>query len=235
MRDSLAAGLHEEKESIKRTWRMRRRMRRPLAAIALCGAVSLSLQGCAGVMLGGAVVGTLAATDRRTLGAQTEDKAIVLKGESRASAVVGDAGHVNVNSFNRKVLLTGEVRDEAMKAAVERDIATVENVQSVINELAIDIPSSFTSRSNDSLITGKVKASFVDSKELHANSIKVVTERGIVYLMGRVTQREGDLAGEIARNVGGVQKVVKVFDYITEDELRRMSISSDFRGGAQTR
>src|SRR3569832_2330691 len=109
---------------------------------------------------------------------------------------------------------------------VEREIASIENVKSVVNELAVDLPSSFTSRSNDSLITGKVKASFVDSKEMHANAVKVVTERGVVYLMGRVTQREGDLAGEIARNVSGVQKVVKLFDYISEEELRQMSIAS---------
>jgi osmotically-inducible protein OsmY len=204
-----------------------RRMRRPLAAIALCGAAALSLQGCVGMMAGGAVMGTLAATDRRTLGAQAEDKGIVVKGESRASAVVGEAGHVNVNSFNRKVLLTGEVRDEAMKAAVEREIASVENVQSTINDLVVAGLSSITSRSNDSLITGKVKASFVDNKELHANSIKVVTERGVVYLMGRVTQREGNLAAEVARGVGGVQKVVKIFDYLNEDELRQLSTTPD--------
>lgn len=221
MNEGIDAGRAGENKGARHIWRQR-----PLAAAALCGAVLLSLQGCAGIMLGGAVMGTMAATDRRTLGAQTEDKAIVVKGESRASAVVGEDGHVNVNSFNRKVLLTGEVKDAAMKSAVEREIASIENVQSVVNELAIDLPSSFTSRSNDALITGKVKASFVDSKEMHANAVKVVTERGVVYLMGRVTQREGDLAGEIARNVGGVQKVVKVFDYISEDELRRMTIAS---------
>src|SRR3569623_128707 len=228
MSKGIATGGTGENKSVRGAWR---RLQRPLAAVALGGAVLLSLQGCAGIMLGGAMVGTMAATDRRTLGAQTEDKGIVVKGESRASNVVGEDGHVNVNSFNRKVLLTGEVKDEAMKSAVEREIASIENVQSVVNELAIGFPSSFTSRSNDSLITGKVKASFVDSKEMHANAVKVVTERGAVYLMGRVTQREGDLAGEIARNVGGVQKVVKVFDYISEDELRRMSSSSDMQGG----
>ena len=226
MTDGFAAGLSEGKGNMRRVLHHLQRMQRPLAAAVLCGAVMMSLQGCAGVMLGGAVVGTMAATDRRTLGAQTEDKAIVVKGESRASGVVGEDGHVNVNSFIRKVLLTGEVKDAAMKSAVEREIASIENVKSVVNELAVDLPSSFTSRSNDSLITGKVKASFVDSKELHANAVKVVTERGVVYLMGRVKQREGELAGEIARNVSGVQKVVKLFDYISEEELRQMSIAS---------
>jgi osmotically-inducible protein OsmY len=206
-----------------RAWQ---RARRPLAALALCAAVSVSLQGCIEMALAGAAMGTLAASDRRTFGAQTEDKAIVVKGESRAAAVVGEAGHVNVSSFNRKVLLTGEVKDEETKAAVEREVATVENVQSVVNELAIAGPSSFTSRSSDSLITGKIKASFVDNQALHANAIKVVTERGVVYLMGRVTQQEGTLAAEIARNASGVQKVVKVFDYLSEDDLKQMSATS---------
>jgi len=198
-------------------------MRRPLATLVLCGVVATSLQGCIEMAIGGAVMGTLAATDRRTFGAQTEDKSIVLKGETRIPNLVGDAGHVNVTSFNRKVLLTGEVRDDAMKAAVEREVSDIEGVQSIVNELVVAGASSFTSRSNDSLITGKVKASFVDTKDLFANSIKVVTERGVVYLMGRVTQREGQLAGEVARGVGGVQKVVKVFEYISEDDLKQLT------------
>jgi len=203
------------------------RFTRPLATLALCGTVAISLQGCIEMAVGSAVVGTLAATDRRTFGAQTEDKSIVLKGEGRVSSLVGNAGHVNVTSFNRKVLLTGEVRDEAMKAAVEREVAAIEGVQSVVNDLEIAGVSSFTSRSNDSLLTGRVKAAFVDTRDLYANSIKVVTERGIVYLMGRVTQREGQLAAEVASNISGVQKVVKVFEYISEDDYRQLTRSSD--------
>ncbi|HJV87172.1 MAG TPA: BON domain-containing protein [Noviherbaspirillum sp.] len=203
------------------------RVTRPLATALLCGAVVTSLQGCIEMAVGTAVVGTLAATDRRTFGAQTEDKEILVKGEARAHNVVGDAGHVNVTSFNRKVLITGEVRDQAMKAAVEREVGSIEGVQSVVNELEIAGPSSFTSRSNDSLITGKVKASFVDAKDIYANSIKVVTERGVVYLMGRVTPREGRVAADVAAGVSGVYKVVKVFDYITEDDLRQMTQASE--------
>ena len=199
------------------------RLHKPLAAALMCAVLVPSLQGCAGVLLGGAVVGTLAATDRRTLGAQTEDKAIVVKAQTRANRLVGQEGNVNVNSFNRRVLLTGEVKDEATKAAVEQEVGTVENVQSVINELEIAGPSSFTSRSNDALITGKIKAAFVDAKDIFANSVKVVTERGNVYLMGRVTQAEGARAAEIARNVSGVQRIIKVFEYLTEDELRQLS------------
>jgi len=203
------------------------RLKRPVAMAVLCGAAVTALQGCVEMAVGSAVVGTLAATDRRTFGAQTEDKAILFKGETRIPRIVGDAGHVNVTSFNRKVLLTGEVRDEAMKAAVEREVAAIEGVQSIVNDLEVGMISSFSSRSNDSLITGMVKAAFVDAKDLYANSIKVVTERGTVYLMGRVTQREGNLAGDVARGVNGVKKVVKVFEYISEDELRQMTRTSD--------
>lgn len=201
-------------------------MRRPLAAVLLCGMVATGLQGCLALAAGGTVVGTLAATDRRTLGAQTEDRAIMIKGETRIGKLVGDAGHVNVNSFNRKVLLTGEVRDAQMKDSAEREVAAVEGVASVVNELEVAGVSSLTSRSNDALITGKVKASFVDAKDLFANSFKVVTERGTVYLMGRVTEREATRAAQVAAGVAGVRKVIKVFDYISEDELRQMSMST---------
>jgi osmotically-inducible protein OsmY len=203
------------------------RITRPLSTAVLCGALAASLQGCFTMAVGGAVMGTLAATDRRTLGAQTEDKTIIVKAETRIPSLVGDAGHVNVTSFNRKVLITGEVRDDAMKAAVEREVSAIEGVESIVNELAIMGTSSFTSRSNDTLITGKVKASFVDTKDLYANSIKVVTERGIVYLMGRVTPREGDLAASVASSVSGVQKVVKVFEYISDEELRQLTSVPD--------
>lgn len=203
------------------------RLKRPLMIAVLCGTAITSLQGCVEMAVGSAVVGTLAATDRRTFGAQTEDKAILFKGETRVPSVVGNAGHVNVTSFNRKVLLTGEVRDEAMKAAVEREVANIEGVQSIVNDLEIGPVSSFSSRSNDSLITGKVKAAFVDAKDLYANSIKVVTENGSVYLMGRVTQREGQLASDVARGVNGVKRVVKVFEYISEEDLRQLTRTSD--------
>jgi osmotically-inducible protein OsmY len=199
------------------------RFQRAVVNAVLCGAVVLSLQGCIEMAVGSAVMGTLAATDRRTFGAQTEDKTILVKGETRVANLVGGGGHVNVASFNRKVLITGEVRDEAMKAAVEKEVAAIEGVQSIINELEVMGVSSFTSRSNDSLLTGKVKAAFVDAKDLYANAIKVVTERSTVYLMGRVTQREGNLAAEVARNVNGVQKVIKVFEYISEDELKQLT------------
>jgi osmotically-inducible protein OsmY len=199
---------------------------RPLAKAVMCAALLSTLSACAPIMVGGAVMGAVATNDRRTLGAQTEDKAITVKAELRVPKIAGEYGHVNIASFNRQVLLTGEVKDEATKAAVEREVRTIEGVQSVANELEISGPASYTSRSSDALITTKVKASLIDMKTISATSFKVVTERGTVYLMGRVTPREGQLGADVARGVSGVQKVVKILDYITEDELKAMSPQS---------
>lgn len=206
----------------------------PLSRIVLCGALLASLGGCVEMLVGGAVMSTVAASDRRTLGAQTEDKTIAVKGEVRLPAVAGEDSHVNIASFNRKVLLTGEVRDQAVKAAVEREARAIEGVQSVANELVVAGAASYTSRSNDTIITGKVKASLVDMKTISANSFKVVTERGIVYLMGRVTQREGMVATDVARGVSGVQQVVKLFDYITEQELKQLQPEQTQRNAPAT-
>lgn len=196
---------------------------RPLAKALLCAALLTTLSGCVEMMVGSAVAGAVATADRRTFGAQTEDKSIVVKAEIRGQKVAGEFGHVNYNSFNRRVLLTGEVKDEATRAAVERDVRSIEGVQAVDNEIAVSGPSSYTSRSSDALVTAKVKASLVDMKTISANSFKVVTERGTVYLMGRVTQREGQVAADVTRGVSGVQKVVKMFEYMTEDELKALT------------
>lgn len=195
---------------------------RPLSKAVLCVALLSSLQGCIAVVAGAAVGGAMATADRRTLGAQTEDKAIAVKADTRLGSIVGDAGHVNVNSFNRKVLLTGEVRDEAMKRAVENEVRSISNVESVSNELEIAGVSSYTSRSSDALITSKVKISLADKNTIKATSFKVVTERGNVYLMGLVTQREGNIAAQVAQGVSGVMRVVKIFEYISEEDLRSM-------------
>ncbi|MDQ1830988.1 BON domain-containing protein [Massilia scottii] len=199
------------------------RMMRPLATAAVCVALLGSLQGCVGLFVGGAVAGAVATADRRTLGAQADDKAIALKAEMRLPKITGEDVHINVNSFNRKVLLTGEVRDEAMKAAVEREVNNVDGVMMVINELEVGSPATYTSRSSDALITTKVKASLVDMKTISATSFKVITERGTVFLMGRVTQREGQIGADVARGVSGVKKVVKVLEYISEDERNALS------------
>ncbi|MFZ6656256.1 BON domain-containing protein [Undibacterium sp. TJN19] len=198
------------------------KLARPVAVVSLCCAAAVSLQGCVELMVGSAVIGTFAATDRRTLGAQTEDKSIVIKGESRISRLLGKNGHVDVNSFNRRVLLTGEVVDENAKAGAEREMRAVEGVTSVVNEIEITSLSKYTARSNDALITTKVKATFVDTKDLQATAFKVVTEAGVVFLMGRVTQREGNLAADVASSISGVRKVVKVFEYISDAELNEL-------------
>ncbi len=197
-------------------------VKKAVLTAAVLASLMASLQGCVAVVAGGMVTGALATTDRRTLGAQTEDKAIAVKGEVKVAKVVGDAGHVNVTSYNRKVLLTGEVRDEEMKRAVENEVRGITNVDNVINELVVAGPSSYTSRSNDALITSKVKLSLADKKTVSANSFKVVTERGNVYLMGLVTQREGNIAAQVAQGVSGVIRVVKIFEYISEEDLRAM-------------
>ena len=158
-------------------------------------------------------------SDRRTSGTQIEDQAIELKALTRIRETVGDRGHINVTSYNRMVLLTGEVASDTDRTALEQAIARIENVRSIVNELAVMGSSSLTARSNDTILTSKVKATYVDAKDLQANVVKVVTERATVYLMGRVTEREATRAAELARGVSGVQKVVRVFDILTEAEL----------------
>jgi osmotically-inducible protein OsmY len=189
---------------------------------ALLGALAAStvLTACAPLLIGGAIVGSsMVATDRRTSGTQIDDQAIELKGVKRVSEAIGDRGSVSITSYNRIVLITGAVPTEGDKAAVEQSISRIENVRSVVNELGIGIPSSFSGRSNDTLLTSKIKASMVDAKDVQVNAYKVVTERGVVYLMGRVTEREANRAADIARGVSGVQKVVKVFEVVSEAEL----------------
>ena len=182
-----------------------------------------SLVGCVPLVLGSAVAGgTLVASDRRTSGAQLEDEGIELRGTSRVRASLGERGNVSLTSYNRQVLITGEVPSEQDKQLVEQVIATVENVATVVNEVTVSGNSSLANRSSDALVTGRVKAQLVDARDLFANAFKVVTERGTTYLMGRVTQREADRATAIVRTTPGVQKVVRVFEIISEAELARL-------------
>lgn len=186
-----------------------------LAAVSLLG-------GCA-VLAGGAVVGSaLSATDRRSTGTQVEDQSIELKASSRVSGAVGDRGHVNVTSYNRTVLITGEVASEADRLAVEKAISGIEQVRATVNELAVMGNSTLTVRSNDTYLTSRVKAAFIDAKDLQVNTLKVVTERSTVYLMGRVTEREATRAADVARGQSGVGKVVKVFELISEADLAQI-------------
>jgi len=189
-------------------------------AVALAATLgATALQGCAALLIGGAMVGgTMMAIDRRTSGTQVEDQGIELKSLSRIRELALPA-HVNVTSYNRLALITGEVSRDADRQAVEQVVSRIENVRAVVNELAVMDTSSAGARANDGILSGKVKASFVDAKDLQAPAAKVVTERGIVYLMGRVTEREANRFADVARSVNGVQKVVKVFDLLTEAEL----------------
>lgn len=202
-------------------------MKRNFQSLVLSGAVLAaalsSLSACAPLLVGGAVMTGVVATDRRTAGTQVEDESIELKVASAVRQDLGDRVHLNVTSFNRKVLLSGEVRTAADKERAEKLAQSQENVQSVVNDLAVMPPSTFTQRSKDTVITGQVKAAFVDAKDLQVNAIKVVTERGVVYLMGRVTAREAKRATDITRGIGGVAKVVRVFEEISEQELQRLS------------
>ncbi len=197
-------------------------IKRLVLAVGAVAVFGSSLTACFPLVLGGAAAGALVAIDRRTSGAQLEDEGIELRAASRLRDAIGSRARVNVTSYNRQVLLTGEVLNEQDKQLVEQVVAKVENVTGVVNELAIINSPTLVQRSSDVLITGQVKALLIDSRDLFANAFKVTTERGTVYLMGRVTQREADRATEVARSARGVQKVVRILEIISEEELRRM-------------
>ena len=190
-----------------------------LRSATLVSLASAALSGCAALIVGGAVGTALMVSDRRTSGVQIEDQAIELKALTRIRETVGERGHISATSYSRTLLLTGEVASEADRTALEQSLSRIENLRSTVNELAVMGSSSMASRSSDTVITSRVKASYLDAKDLQANAIKVVTERGTVYLMGRVTEREASRATELARGISGVQKVVRVFEIVTEAEL----------------
>ena len=190
---------------------------RVLAGVAVASAL---LSGCAPLLVGGAVVGgAMVATDRRTTGSQVDDETIELKANGRMNEAFGERARVSTTSYNRMVLLTGEVPNDTDKTTAEQVVARVDNVQSVVNELTVGPINTFGEKTKDAFVTAKVKASLIDAKDVFANSIKVVTHRGTVYLMGRVTEREANRASEIARGVSGVVKVVRVFEVLTDSEL----------------
>ena len=193
--------------------------------LTVCTAAVLGggLTACFPLVIGGAVAsGALVAIDRRTSGAQLDDQGIELRAMSRLRDNIGSRARVSVTSYNRQVLLTGEVLNEQDKKLVEQVVTPVENFSAVFNELAIINSPSLVQQSSDVLITGQVKALLIDAKNLYASAFKVVTERGTVYLMGRVTQREADRATEVVRGARGVKKVVRIFEVISEDELARL-------------
>ena len=189
-----------------------------LAASALC-----SLTACVPMVLGGAMVGgSMMATDRRTSGTQVEDEGIELKAAARIRENLGERVHVNITSYNRQVLITGEVPNAQDKELVERVVKGVENVSNIVNELGILGNTTLSQRSNDTLVTGRVKAALVDAQDIFANAFKVTTERGVVYLMGRVTQREAKRATDVIIKTSGVLRLVRVLEIVSEEELARI-------------
>jgi osmotically-inducible protein OsmY len=185
-----------------------------LAAVSLL-ALAAFLQGCAPLIVGGAVAGGAAvAVDRRQADIMATDERIEIQATNRITELFKDKGHINVTSYNRQVLLTGEAPTEALKQDAERAAATTPEVKTVTNELVIAPPSELGSRSNDTYITSLVKSRFVTAQKFNPIHVKVVTERGTVYLMGMVTKREADDATQIARTTNGVKRVVRVFEYI---------------------
>ncbi|WP_293994270.1 BON domain-containing protein [Sphaerotilus sp.] len=199
------------------------RLNTTLAALIGAAALCTSLTGCAPLLVGGAAMGgAMVVTDRRSSGVQLEDETIELKANQRVRATAGERSHVNVTSYQRQVLLTGEVYNEADKAAIEQAITRIDGVKSVVNELAVMWPTSTSDRSRDLLLVGKIKATFVDTAGLSANAFTVVAERGVVYLMGRVTEEEAGRAIGLARSVPGVAKVVRLVETITPEQLKNI-------------
>lgn len=186
-------------------------------------AMAATLSGCIGAVAVGAGAGTLIATDRRISEVYLADEAIEIRVNNAIGQQLGDKVHVNATSYNRMLLLTGEVPDAASKDQAEKvAIANSSEIKRITNELQIAGPSSYTARSNDTYLTSKVKARFLDAARFSINHVKVVTENSSVYLLGIVTQAEADSAVEIARTTGGVQRVVRVFEIISDEQARQI-------------
>lgn len=200
------------------------RFHRPVSLAVLVAAVAATtLSACTPLVVGGAALtGAMLVGDRRSSGAQLDDQGIELRAANRLRDQLGTRARINVTSYNRRLLLTGEVANANDKALAETVGKQVDNVLMVYNELGIANSPSFTEKAEDSLLTGRVKAGLLDTKQISTNSFKVVSERGTVFLMGRVTQREADIATQVARTTKGAQRVVRVLEIITEEELNRM-------------
>lgn len=198
---------------------------RAIAAVGVAASVMVGLGGCAAVVVGGAMVGgAMVATDRRSTGIQLEDEAIERRiNRTIAERIAREDANVTVTSYNRKVLLTGETPREAVKAQIEEIARNAENVRTVANELFVAPLTTAAQRNNDLAIAARLRAAYVADKDIPINTVKPVTQRGIVYLMGRVTEAEGDAAARAASRVQGVLRVVKVFDYLTPEEAAQFT------------
>jgi osmotically-inducible protein OsmY len=189
---------------------------------ALLAALTPTLAGCFGAAVIGIGASALMIADRRPAETQLTDEGIEMRAANRITEKLADRVHVNVTSYNRSVLLTGEIPDNSARVEVEKLVSGVPNVKAISNELQVSGNSSLGARSNDSFITSKVKARFVDANKFAPHLVKVVTESGVVYLLGLVTKHEAEAAVEVARTTGGVLKVVRVFDIVTEEQSRQM-------------
>lgn len=208
-------------------------MKKLVLSAALLAATLPSLQGCVTAVATGVTVGVLAALDRRSIATQTDDETIEWKALSRISDKFGKENHINITSFNRKVLISGETPSEDNKARIGELVRGVEGVQGVWNELYVGPSSSLSGRSNDTYITSKVKARFVDSGQFSANHVKVVTEAGVVFLLGVVNDREAQAAVQVTRTTTGVRKVVNVMEVVAESETKRLDSSAANRSEAK--
>ncbi len=199
---------------------------RSIVISALCATtLAALLSACAPLVIGGAAVGALVTIDRRTSGAQLDDEGIELRAGARVRDTFDDRAHINITSYNRQVLLTGEVPNEQARQQAEQVVSRVDNVRGIVNDLAVMPSTTLAQRSSDTLVTAKVKASLVDARDLYVGAFKVVTERGVVYLIGRVTQREADRATQMTRNIPGVRRLVRIFEIISEEDLRQLAPS----------
>lgn len=197
-------------------------MKKLLLATTLIALSLPALQGCVTAVATGVGAGALMIADRRNAETYLADEAIEIRAFNRINEKFADKVHVNVTSYNLKVLLTGEVPDAGIKDELEKAIAGVANVKGVTNEVTVGASSSFGARSNDTYITSKVKARFIDANKFQANHVKVVTEAGTVFLLGMVTRKEADDAAEIARTTADVKKVVRVFEYVQIREAQQL-------------
>jgi osmotically-inducible protein OsmY len=196
-------------------------MRKLVVRVAAAAVIGFVAAGCAPLVVGGVVAGgAIMATDRRSVGIQVEDDAIERRiNRALAEKFPREAANINVSSYNRRVLLTGEVTTPQAKGDAEQIALRSDNVREVLNELEVGPLSAIGSRASDTATTAKVRAALIEAKEVPAATIRVVTERSVVYLMGRVTETEGKYAATVASRVSGVRQVVKTFDYLTPAEL----------------
>lgn len=180
------------------------------------------LSSCAVVAVGGVAAGASVIADRRTTAAQTIDKGIGLELENALDKRFGDSAHINVTSFNQKVLLTGEVKNADIKERAGAYAKANKNTRSVFNELAVGPNSTFSSRANDSYLESKIKTQMIFTNKLPSNSMAIVAEVNSVYLMGILTQQEADIAKKVTSNINGVQDVYAYFDIISDAEKDRL-------------